>query len=192
MRRPPAPPWVPALRRLLWPPTGRTRNRTYLRDRLIALPLLAVIGFATLGWAYADVRDDSAYVRTQLAPALGDLADARISLRIAQREAEVSLDAGTAVELSGLGPRYAARTGAAAQDLARLSRGGAFGEAQRQELDVVSGLIDGYEEWITWARTNVGDPALRKAGLSYAQGMLCAQTTAEPAGHRADPYPPCG
>ncbi|MFI0242742.1 hypothetical protein [Streptomyces sp. NPDC016845] len=180
------------MRRLLWPPSDRVRNRSYLRDRLVALPLLAVVAFTTLGWAYADVRDDSAYIRTQLAPALGDLADARISLRIAQREAEVSLDAGDAVELSGLGPRYAARTGAAAQDIARLSRGGAFTEAQRQELDVVSGLIDGYEEWIAWARTNVGNPSLRRAGLAYAQSMLCSDATAEPVTDRHAPYPPCG
>ncbi|MEV3859932.1 hypothetical protein AB0J38_37195 [Streptomyces sp. NPDC050095] len=196
MSRPrPLPAWVPALRRVLWPPAARAhghpRNRSYLRDRLIALPLLAVVGFAALGWAYTDVRDDSTYIRTQLAPALGDLADARISLLIAQREAEVSLDAGDAVGLSGLGPRYAARTGAAAQDIARLSRGGAFGEAQRQELDVVSGLIDGYEEWIAWARTNVATPALRKAGLAYAQSMLCSGASAAPATDRDAPYPPC-
>ncbi|MET9495867.1 hypothetical protein [Streptomyces sp. NPDC006552] len=190
--RPPVPRWALVLRRLVWPPAGRVRNRAYLRDRLIALPLLTAVAFATLGWAYTDVRDDAAHIRAQLAPALGDLADARISLRIAQREAEVSLDAGHAVELSGLGPRYTARTGAAAQDIARLSRGGAFGAAQRQELDVVSGLIDGYEEWIAWARTNVADPTLRKAGLSYAQSMLCSQTTAEPATDRSAPYPPCG
>ncbi|GAA2305909.1 hypothetical protein OKJ48_43440 [Streptomyces kunmingensis] len=190
--RRPAPRWVQVLRRLLWPPEGRSRNRAYLRDRLIALPLLTVVAFTTLGWAYADVRADSTYIRTELAPALGDLADARISLLIAQREAEVSLDAGDAVELSGLGPRYAARTGAAAQDIARLSRGGAFGEAQRQELDVVSGLIDGYEEWIAWARTNVGNDALRKAGLAYAQSMLCSEETAEPTTDRSAPYPPCG
>ncbi|MFJ9040356.1 hypothetical protein ACIRF8_27715 [Streptomyces sp. NPDC102406] len=190
--RRPAPHWVVVLRRLLWPPADRPRNRAYLRDRLIALPLLAVVAFTTLGWAYADVRADSTYIRTQLTPALGDLADARISLRIAQREAEVSLDAGHAVELSGLGPRYTARTGAAAQDIARLSRGGAFGEAQRQELDVVSGLIDGYEEWIAWARTNVGNPSLRKAGLAYAQSMLCSDLTATPATDRRAPYPPCG
>ncbi|WP_394431698.1 hypothetical protein [Streptomyces sp. SGAir0957] len=188
----PAPAWLLVLRRVLWPSTDRVRNRSYLRDRLVALPLFAVVAFTTLGWAYADVRDDSAYIRTQLAPALGDLADARISLRIAQREAEVSLDAGTAVELAGLGPRYAARTGAAAQDIARLSRGGAFTEAQRQELDVVSGLIDGYEEWIAWARTNATNGSLRKAGLAYAQSMLCAYTTAEPATDRHAPYPPCG
>ncbi|MEU6394126.1 hypothetical protein [Streptomyces sp. NPDC046939] len=188
----PAPAWLLVLRRLLWPGTDRVRNRTFLRDRLVALPLLAVVAFTTLGWAYADVREDSAYIRTQLAPALGDLADARISLRIAQREAEVSLDAGNAVELSGLGPRYAARTGAAAQDIARLSRGGAFTEAQRQELDVVSGLIDGYEEWIAWARTNVTDTSLRRAGLAYAQSMLCAYTAPGPATDRHAPYPPCG
>ncbi|MEV1022175.1 hypothetical protein [Streptomyces sp. NPDC050264] len=197
-RRPAPPPWLGVLRRLLWPPPeNRTRNRAYLLDRLIALPLLAAVAFATFGWAYADIRDDSTYIRTQLAPALGDLADARISLRIAQREAEVSLDAGRAIELSGLGPRYAARTGAATQDIARLSRGGAFGEAQRQELDVISGLIDGYEEWIAWARTNVGNPSLRnpslsKAGLAYAQSMLCSEVTAEPATRRDAAYPPCG
>lgn len=87
--------------------TNPPRNRAYLHDRLVALPLLAAVAFAGLGFTATSLRDDSAAIRTHIAPALRDLADARTSLRIAQREAEVSLDAGDAVELSGLTPATA-------------------------------------------------------------------------------------
>ncbi|MFD3558667.1 hypothetical protein ACFWVU_03225 [Streptomyces sp. NPDC058686] len=166
------------------------RNRAYLHDRLVALPLLAAVAFAGLGFTATSLRDDSAAIRTHIAPALRDLADARTSLRIAQREAEVSLDAGDAVELSGLSPRYGSRITGAAQDLSQVARGGALTAAERQELDVVSGLVDGYERWIAWAQTNVSDKSLRKAGLSYAQSMLCST---EPDRHATDadaPYEP--
>ncbi|MFF2505121.1 hypothetical protein ACFVTY_17320 [Streptomyces sp. NPDC058067] len=186
-----APP-VPATDR----PRGRRtaappRNRAYLHDRLVALPLLAAVAFAGLGYTATSLRDDSAAIRTHLAPALRDLADARISLRIAQREAEVSLDAGDAVELSGLSPRYGSRITGAAQDLSQVARGGALTAAERQELDVVSGLVDGYEHWIAWAQTNVSDVSLRKAGLSYALSMLCPTQPPEPATDRYAPYPRC-
>ena len=167
------------------------RNRAYLHDRLVALPLLAVVAFAGLGYTATSLRDDSAAIRTHIAPALRDLADARISLRIAQREAEVSLDAGAAVELSGLSPRYGSRITGAAQDLSQVSRGGALTSAERQELDVVSGLVDGYEHWIAWAQTNVSDVSLRKAGLSYALSMLCSADATDPATDRYAPYAGC-
>ncbi|MFE7010838.1 hypothetical protein ACFVAQ_10050 [Streptomyces sp. NPDC057651] len=170
------------------------RNRAYLHDRLVALPLLAVVAFAGLGFTATSLRDDSAEIRAHIAPALRDLADARISLRIAQREAEVSLDAGDAVELSGLTPRYGSRITGAAQDLSQVARSGALTAAERQELDVVSGLVDGYERWIAWAQTNVSDESLRKAGLSYAQSMLCSPDPGgpyEPASDRYATYPRC-
>ncbi|WP_406105918.1 hypothetical protein OG698_26685 [Streptomyces sp. NBC_01003] len=193
---------VRVLWRYVWAPPARAtkpaaappRNRAYLHDRLVALPLLAAIAFSGLGFTATSLRDDSAAIRTHIAPALRDLADARISLRIAQREAEVSLGAGDAVELSGLSPRYGSRITGAAQDLSQVSRSGALTAAERQELDVVSGLVDGYERWIAWAQTNVSDGSLYRAGLSYAQSMLCSPDRLdpyEPATGRYAPYPRC-
>ncbi|MGV9883782.1 hypothetical protein [Streptomyces sp. NPDC003006] len=180
------------LRRHLWaaPLAERPRNRAYLRERMIALPLLAVVASVAFGWAYAEIRADSAALRGSYLPALGDLADAEMSLRIADREAEKSLGAGESVRLSGIGNRYLTRTKRAAQSLNQVARSGALTTAERQELDVVSGLVVDYGTWIAYAQNNVGDPALRDAGLSYARSMLC--TPAVPP-RKAGPggYPPC-
>ncbi|MEV5979101.1 hypothetical protein [Streptomyces sp. NPDC052114] len=180
-----------ALGRHLWPAplAARPRNRVYLRERMIALPLLAVVATASFGWAYAEVRGGSAALRDSYAPALGDLADARMSLRIADREAGRSLRAGESVRLSGIGKRYRVRTTRATQSLNQVARSGALTTAERQELDVVSGLVADYGTWIAFAQNNAGDPPLRDAGLSYARSMLCS--TPEK-GERTDAgYPPC-
>ncbi|MEV7191020.1 hypothetical protein AB0N81_04305 [Streptomyces sp. NPDC093510] len=181
-----------SLRRHAWPEPlgGRPRNRVYLRERLIALPLLTVVVAATFGWAYADVRADSAALRDSFAPALVGLAEAETSLRIADREAGESLRAGAAVQLSGLSKRYSLRTTRAVQRLNLVARSGALTTAERQELDVVSGLVVDYGNWIAFAQYNVGVPALRDAGLSYARSMLCSTPApAEKTGK--DGYPPC-
>ncbi|MEU1330153.1 hypothetical protein [Streptomyces sp. NPDC005865] len=190
-----------ALRRYLWPAplTPRIRNRGYLRERLISLPLLTVVAAVAFGWAYADVRTDSTALRDSFAPALVGLAEAETSLRIADREAGESLDAGEVVQLSGLSKRYSTRTTRAVQRLNQVARSGALTTAERQELDVVSGLVVDYGTWITFAQNNVADPTLRNAGLSYARSMLCpepepepepAPTTGESAGAGGG-YPPC-
>lgn len=181
-----------ALRRHLWPAplTERPRNRAYLRERLVALPVLTVVVAVAFGWAYGDVRAGSAELRDSFAPALVGLAEAETSLRIADREAEESLRAGEAVRLGGLSKRYSTRTTRAVQRLNLVARSGALTTAERQELDVVSGLVVDYGNWITFAQNNVGDPALRDAGLSYARSMLCS--TPGPAKETAaDGYPPC-
>ncbi|MGW1025906.1 hypothetical protein ACWD4J_19830 [Streptomyces sp. NPDC002577] len=159
--------------RYAWPsPAGRS-NRAYLRDRLIALPLLAVIAFGTFGWAYADVRGDSAYLRDHIAPTLVDLADARVSLEIAQGEAsEALLDEDGAVELSGLSERYRTRMSRATQSLNQIAQHGALTVPEQQKLSVVSGLLADYGGWINRAQAD-GDRALRRAELSYAQSMVC-------------------
>ncbi|MEU7582281.1 hypothetical protein AB0B50_32385 [Streptomyces sp. NPDC041068] len=176
----------------LWPAplSERPRNRRYLRERMIALPLLAVVAAASFGWAYAQVRGDSAALRDSFGPALGDLADAEMSLRIADREAEESLRAGEAVQLSGLSKRYRTRTTRATQSLNQVARSGALTTAERQELDVVSGLVADYGTWISFAQNNVGDTALRNAGLSYARSMLCS-TPGPAKKDDKDGYPPC-
>ena len=130
------------VRRYAWPAAG-TRNRVFLRDRLVALPLLAVVAFGTLGWAYADVRDDSAYVQDRLAPALVDLANAKASLFVAQGEAEENLDEGRAAELGGLSERYRTRVARATQSLNQVTRSGALTVAEEQELRVVGGPSEG-------------------------------------------------
>ncbi|MEU1119664.1 MULTISPECIES: hypothetical protein [unclassified Streptomyces] len=188
-----------ALRRYLWPAplTPRIRNRGYLRERLISLPLLTVVAAVAFGWAYADVRTDSTALRDSFAPALVGLAEAETSLRIADREAGESLDAGEAVQLSGLSKRYSTRTTRAVQRLNQVARSGALTTAERQELDVVSGLVVDYGTWITFAQNNVADPTLRNAGLSYARSMLCPEADPDPASTTGDSagagggYPPC-
>ena len=176
------------VRRYAWPSTGDRRNRGYLRDRLVALPLLAVVAFGALGWAYAGARDDSAYLRDRAAPALVDLADARASLLIAQGEAERNLDEGRAAELSGLSDRYRTRIARATQSLNQVTRSGALTVAEEQELRVVSALVVDYTSRIGRAQGHAGDPVLRDAELSYARSMLCSRATDAT---RTNPYPAC-
>jgi hypothetical protein len=174
--------------RYAWPSGGGHRNRAYLRDRLVALPLLAVVAFGALGWAYAGVRGDSAYIRDRAAPALVDLADARASLLIAQGEAERNLAEGRAAELSGLSERYRTRIARATQSLNQVTRSGALTVAEEQELRVVSALVVDYTGWIGQAQGHATDPVLRDAGLAYARSMLCSQAAAAT---DKDPYPAC-
>ncbi|MFJ6084496.1 hypothetical protein ACIQI8_24140 [Streptomyces sp. NPDC092369] len=175
--------------RYAWPaPTGR-RNRAYLHDRLVALPLLAVVGFGAFGWAYAGVRDDSADVRERVVPALVDLADARNSLLVAQGEAERSLSGGRAAELGGLSERYRTRVARATQSLNQVTRSGALTVAEEQELRVVSALVVDYTGWVGRAQGDATDPVLRAAELTYARSMLCSASVA-PA-QADDTYPPC-
>ena len=174
--------------RYAWPSTAGHRNRVYLRDRLLALPLLAVVAFGALGWAYAGVRGDSAYIRERAAPALVDLADARASLLIAQGEAQRNLDEGRAAELSGLSERYRTRIARATQSLNQVTRSGALTVAEEQELRVVSALVVDYTSWIGRAQGHATDPVLRDADFTYARSMLCSQALAATT---ANPYPAC-
>lgn len=160
----------------------------YLRDRLVAVPLLAVVAFGAFGWAYAGVRGDSAYVRDRVAPALVDLADAKASLLIAQGEAEQSLDEGRAAELGGLSERYRTRIARATQRLNQVTRGGALTVAEEQDLRVASALVVDYTGWIGRAQGHAADPVLRDAELTYARSMLCS---APAAAERASRYPEC-
>ncbi|MFD9073157.1 hypothetical protein [Streptomyces lasiicapitis] len=184
----------PTLRRAwqwLWATESkRTRNHAYLRDRLLALPLLTALTFAPFAWAHATLRDDAEYLRTQAAPALVDLADARVSLQIADREAGDSLRAGRAVELSGLSERYRTRTTRATQRLNQVARSGALSAPERQDLDVVAGLVADYGTWTAWAQANAADRALREAALAYARSILCSAREPAPA-NRPDAHRAC-
>lgn len=161
----------------------------YLRDRLVAVPLLAVVAFGAFGWAYSGVRGDSVYVRDRVAPALVDLADAKASLLIAQGEAEQSLDEGRAAELGGLSERYRTRIARATQRLNQVTRGGALTVAEEQDLRVASALVVDYTGWIGRAQGHAADPVLRDAELTYARSMLCSAPAA-PVEHE-DRYPEC-
>jgi hypothetical protein len=174
--------------RYAWPTASGGRNRVYLRDRLVALPLLAVVGFGAFGWAYADVRGDSADVRDRLAPALVGLADSRASLIIAQGEAERNLAEGRVTELGGLSERYRTRVARATQSLTEVARSGALTVAEEQELRVVSALIVDYTGLIGQARLDADDRILREAALTNARTMLC---WADPASVGGERYPPC-
>ncbi|MFE0103328.1 hypothetical protein [Streptomyces sp. NPDC059009] len=168
--------------RYAWPPPagGRPgqpppRSSSYLRDRLVALPLLTVVAFSTFGFAYADVRGDSAYIRDEYKPALVALADARVSLRIADQEAEKSLSIEGAVKLSGMSDGYRTRITRTTQKLNQAARSDALTTSERQELDVVSGLVVDYANWISYAQLNADVDALRQAGLGYARSILCTK-----------------
>ncbi|WAU81788.1 hypothetical protein O1Q96_19590 [Streptomyces sp. Qhu-G9] len=175
--------------RYAWPSTTGRRNRAYLRDRLVALPLLAVVAFGSLGWAYADVRDDSEYLRDRLTPALVGLAHVKASLFIAQGEAQKNLDTAGASELGGLSERYRTRVARATQSLNQVTRSGALTVAEEQELRVVSALVVDYTGWIGRAQGHANDAVLRDAELTYARSMLCSEPVA--AADRQDRYPPC-
>ncbi|MEU3792868.1 hypothetical protein AB0F07_24210 [Streptomyces fructofermentans] len=175
------------VRRYAWPSTAGSRNRVYLRDRLVALPLLSVVAFGSLGWAYADGRDDTAQVRDRLAPALVQLANARASLFIAHGEAVRNLADGRTAGISGLGERYRTRVARATQSLNQVSRSGALTVAEEQELRVVSALVVDYTGWIGRAQGHAGDPVLRDAELTYARSMLCSAPVAAPDARDRDP-----
>ncbi|MGW0335965.1 hypothetical protein ACWD0J_29595 [Streptomyces sp. NPDC003011] len=176
------------VRRYLWPTASGRRNRVFLRDRLVALPLLAVVGFGAFGWAYADVRGDSAYLRDRLAPALVGLADARASLFVAQGEAERILGDEQAARIGTLSERYRTRVARATQSLNQVARSGALTVAEEQELRVVSALVVDFTGEIGEAQ-QTDDPVLREAGLASAHSMLCSAPDSE--AHRRERYPPC-
>jgi hypothetical protein len=176
------------VRRYTWPTAAGRRNREFLRDRLVALPLLAVVGFGAFGWAYADVRGDSAYLRDRLAPALVGLADARASLFIAQGEAVRILRAGQAVRIGELSERYRTRVARATQSLNQVARSGALTVAEEQELRVVSALVVDFTGDIGQAQ-QADDAVLRKARLASARTILCSRPVR--AEHRRERYPPC-
>ncbi|MEU0068223.1 hypothetical protein ABZ027_01415 [Streptomyces sp. NPDC006332] len=176
------------VRRCLWPTADGARNRVFLRDRLVTLPLLAVVGFGAFGWAHTQVRDDSAFVRDRAAPALVGLADARTSLFIAQGAAEENIGGGRAAGIGGLGERYRTRVTRATQSLNQVISSGALTVAEEQELRVVSALLVGYTGYIGQAQEHAEDPVLRETTLAYARSMLCSSRLVTAAGDR---YPSC-
>ncbi|WP_405777430.1 hypothetical protein [Streptomyces sp. NBC_00859] len=163
-----------ALRRVLClAPVPAGRSPAFLRDRLLALPLLTVIAFGSLALAYGDVHDDSSRIAHRTGPALVELTRAEIALDQAQKEAESVLGG---PELIGLGQTYPTLITRATQNLNEAAQSPALSASQRQGLQVVSGLVVDYNGYIGTADRNRDDPTLKRAYLSYALSMLCETT----------------
>ncbi|MCX4548372.1 MULTISPECIES: hypothetical protein [unclassified Streptomyces] len=154
-------------------PVPDGQSPAFLRDRVIALPLLTLIAFGTLSLAYGGVHDDSARVARHTSPALVELTRAEVSLAQAQREAESAL---TGPEIVGLGQTYPTLITRATQNLNQVAQSPALSASQRQGLQVVSGLVVAYNGYVGTADRNRNDPTLSKAYLSYALSMLCETT----------------
>ncbi|WUH69233.1 hypothetical protein OHB13_25105 [Streptomyces sp. NBC_00440] len=167
-------PALGALRRLLClAPVPAGQSPAFLRDRLIVLPLLTVIAFGSLSLAYGDVHGDSSRIADRTGPALVELTRAEVALDQAQKEADSVLQG---PELIGLGQTYPTLITRATQNLNEAAQSPALSAAQRQGLQVVSGLVVDYNGYIGTADRNRDDPTLKKAYLSYALSMLCETT----------------
>jgi hypothetical protein len=191
---------LPALRRLLsalWRrATGRTAEggrptAAFLRRRMLVLPALAVVALALSAAAYSDVHNRTERLRDRCAPALVDLAEARVSLELAQAQATLRLTGKRHAGRVELGETYRSLLTEASQSLNRVAQSRALHKAQEQELRVVSGLVVAYDDKLAWAarhtdkgeenegRTKEGEESaratnklLREAGVEYAAGIL--------------------
>lgn len=172
---------LPALRGLLpalWlraagrTPEGSRPTAAFLRRRMLVLPALAVVSLALSAAAYGDVHDRTERLRDRCAPALVDLAHARISLELAQKQAKLRLFTAAQAGSVEVGETYRSLLTEAAQSLNRVAQSRALHKAQEQELRVVSGLVVAYGDKIAWADRNRKNKALREAGVTYADDML--------------------
>lgn len=179
---------VPALLLALWRrAAGRTTGGSrptaaFLRRRMLVLPALAVVALALSAAAYSDVHGRTERLRDRNAPALVDLAQARTSLELAQKQAELRLLTARYAGLVELGETYRSLLTEASQSLNRVAQSRALHKAQEQELRVVSGLVVAYGDKIAWADRHRTSKVLRDAGVDYAAELLGGQDTAA-AGH---------
>jgi hypothetical protein len=182
------------LLRALW---GRATGRTpeggrptamFMRRRMIVLPALAVIALSLSTAAYGDIHGRTERIRDRCAPALADLAEARVSLQLAHLQARQRLQESRDVEL---GERYRSLLTKAAQSLNQVAQTEALHKAQEQELRVVSGLVVAYDDKIAWAARHrdtenkssgagKSNDLLRAAGIGYAAEILGDPDTAPP------------
>ncbi|WP_030018619.1 hypothetical protein [Streptomyces monomycini] len=159
-------------------PTGK-----FLFSRMVLLPALMFTVLALAGTAYFDVHRRTEELRDRYAPALVDLAHARVSLVLAQQEAEQRLGTGgddppPQTALVGLGERYPSLVTKASQSLNNTVQTGALSRAQEQVVRVVSGLVSAYDGWIDWAGSHHDSAPLRRAGMDYAADLLRTGPTA--------------
>ncbi|MFC4609151.1 hypothetical protein ACFO9E_15190 [Streptomyces maoxianensis] len=153
-------------------PEGSRPTAAFLRRRMLVLPALALVALALSAAAYGDVHDRTERLRDRCAPALVDLAQARISLELAQGQAESRLRTAEQAEAVELGETYRSLLTEASQSLNRVAQSRALHKGQEQELRVVSGLVVAYGDKIAWADRNGKSDVLRKAGVEYADDML--------------------
>ncbi|MFH8408872.1 hypothetical protein ACH4FX_29360 [Streptomyces sp. NPDC018019] len=165
------------------PARGRKHTGRFLFSRMLLLPAITFTVLALAGTAYFDVHGRTEELRDRYAPALVELAHARVSLTLAQAEAERRL--GTRggrplpqTDLVGLGERYPSLVTAAAQSLNNAVQSGALSKAQEQEARVVSGLVVAYDDWINWANSHHDSRPLLRAGMDYATTLLRSGPTA--------------
>ncbi|MFI2240390.1 hypothetical protein [Streptomyces chrestomyceticus] len=153
-------------------PTGK-----FLFSRMVMLPALMLTVLALAGTAYFDDHRRTEELRDRYAPALVELAHARVSLVLAQQEAERRLGTGgdappPQTALVGLGERYPSLVTKASQSLNNAVQTGALSRAQEQVVRVVSGLVSAYDGWIGWAGSHHDSAPLRRAGMDYAADLL--------------------
>ncbi|MCX4823863.1 hypothetical protein OG883_29115 [Streptomyces sp. NBC_01142] len=159
--------------------TGGIRpTAAFLRRRMLVLPALAVVALALSAAAYSDVHGRTERLRDRSAPALVDLAQARTSLELAQKQAELRLLTAKNAGLVELGETYRSLLTEASQSLNRVAQSRALHKAQEQELRVVSGLVVAYGDKIAWADRHRTSKVLRDAGVDYAAELLGGQDDA--------------
>ncbi|MFJ9031599.1 hypothetical protein ACIRQP_24395 [Streptomyces sp. NPDC102274] len=175
---------VRAAGRALWrwssgrTPSGDRRSTArFLLGRMLLLPAVALTVLALAATAYFNLQGRTEQLRDRYAPALVELTHARISLTLAQYEAERRLGTGEdeplpQTALVGLGERYPSLLTEASQSLNNAAQTKALGKAQEQEVRVISGLVVAYDDWINWANSHHGSDELRRAGMEYATGLL--------------------
>ncbi|MEF3116731.1 hypothetical protein [Streptomyces chrestomyceticus] len=144
---------------------------------MVMLPALMVTVLALAGTAYFDVHRRTEELRDRYAPALVDLAHARVSLVLAQQEAEQRLGTGDDAPLPqtalvGLGERYPSLVTEASQSLNNAVQTGALSRAEEQVVRVVAGLVSAYDGWIDWAGSHHDSEPLCRAGMDYAADLL--------------------
>lgn len=156
---------------------GRRSTTQFLLGRMLLLPAIALTVLGMAATAYFNVHGRTEQLRDRYAPALVELTHARVSLTLAQYEAQRRL--GTSIgrplpqtDLVGLGERYPSLVTEASQSLNNTAQTRALRRAQEQEVRVVSGLVVAYDYWINWANSHHGNDGLRRASLEYAAGLL--------------------
>ncbi|MFC7306311.1 hypothetical protein ACFQVC_19065 [Streptomyces monticola] len=154
--------------------TGRKTTPAFLRGRRLLLPALALATLALAAAAYFDVHARTEHIRDRLSPALTQLASTRESLVSAQREAVRRFGKAAGNTPVASGDKFQGRIGDAKRGLERTAQSGALDAGERQELQVVSGLLRSYEEKIGLAERHSASRPLRLARLDYAARILCS------------------
>ncbi|NGO81023.1 hypothetical protein G6045_35990 [Streptomyces sp. YC504] len=169
------------------PSRGGAPRRTseFLRERRVLVPALALLAFALTAGAYFDVHGRTDHVRDRLAPAVTDLARARVLLHEAQDEAvrrfgpfdkeQVPVRKGQVA----IGDLYETLLSSGRQALDGVGRSAALDARQAQQLGIIQGLVQSYSDAISMADQNRENSGMRKAGVNYGADILCDESTPE-------------